>query len=228
MRKLAVAIALVAALLGAYAIFRTDDTQSFCKMRFGATNPIEAVFVCGNDSLLVYRDGDLTTEPEKYSMRDGKLTEGTSIPPFDSASKTYAVTQCYEHIESEPSPRHSLMVHVTISDGETQFKQYCDVGVSPNRQQLDHAHFDGPLSVVPQAVDWVPIKKSLVIGGEPTDLRVVIGTFNKPNGCWTVVESGSNKKYNFPTGVYPVATIEFPTENPDSPIVKQFILDQFC
>ena len=228
MRRLAIVIALATALLGAYAVISTGNARAFCSIRFGPINATEAVFACDNDTLLVYRNGDMASKPEEYLMQDGKLLEDSEIPPFSSGDKTYTITQCYEHLETEPSPRHSLMIHATVLDGETQYKQYCDVVVSQDRQQLNRAHFDGPLSVVPQAFDWVTIKKPLVIGGEPTDLRVVIGSFDKPAGCWTVIESGTDDNYNFPNGVAPVASVEFPTEKPDSPIVKRFRLDQFC
>ena len=227
MKKLIFVGLLVAISLVAFAVITRSDSQAYCSVRFGSAETTETIFGCDRNSLLVYRNNDLALKPEAYPMAEGKLIVDTVIPPFKAEGKVYTVTQCYHHIEMEPS-RRSLMIHVSVTDGETQFKQYCDVTASPNREQLCIAHFDGPLSIEPQAFNWVTIKKPLVIGGEPTDLRVVVGSFDQTAGCWTVVESGTNEIYNFPDDVVPVATVAFPSGDPDSPIVERFYLNQFC
>lgn len=228
MRTLLVIGLLLAVALTAVFLNSRSRSRAFSRVCFGSKHTHEAIFACDSDSLQIYRDNDLSGVPEKYRFHDGKLVEGTTIPPFKVGDRVYTVTQCYQHIETKPSPRHSLMVHVTIEDDESQFKQYCDVVVSPNADELNRAHFDGSLNVVPLAINWIPIKNSLVIGGEPTDLRVNIGSFDKSAGCWAVIESGANDVYNFPEGVVPVARVEFPSEIPDQPIIRRFELDQFC
>ena len=81
MRRLAIVIALATALLGAYAVISTGNARAFCSIRFGPINATEAVFACDNDTLLVYRNGDMASKPEEYLMQDGKLLEDSEIPP---------------------------------------------------------------------------------------------------------------------------------------------------
>ena len=205
-----------------------NHLPAFCKIRFGVPETSDTIFAYDKNTLLVYRTNDLASSPEKYPMRNGILIEGTPIPPFNVGAKTFTVTKCNlsnPRSVSEPSLGHSLSVTVTVQDGETQFEQYCSVVAKANRDQpLNYAHFDGTLCVV----QCLPSQKPLVVGGAPTDLRVSVGSFDESAGCWTVVKSGINEIYAFPEDVTPLATVEFPSEDPESPIVKQFPLNQFC
>lgn len=204
------------------------ESPTVCRVFFG-TSPTNEIFVGmrGND-LLIYRDGDLASNPEAYPMVDGKLAETTEIPPFEYGNTTFTLTACYENISTEPSFRHGLMLHVTIADDDHVFKQYCDVAIRSESAALDSTHFDGPLTVGIQTYDWSPIPLTFTLGGEPTDIRTTIGTTNKELGCWATIETGSNGTSNFKDGVRPIATIELPSSNPNKPIVRKYELSEFC
>ena len=122
----------------------------------------------------------------------------------------------------------ALCFHGTITDNDHVFKQYCDAGLRLPNESLEKTHFDGPLTVGIQTYDWQPIPLNFTIGGEPTDVRVTIGNTDRSQGCWATLETGSNGVSNFDDGIRPIATIEFPTTDPNHPIVKKYELSEFC
>lgn len=229
MRYLAITAFCLAIVAGAFLLRQNrTDLPQVCRVVFGTTSTTEILVGISGSELLIYRDGNRDSVPETYPMVDGKLAETCRIPPFEYGNATFTLTGCYENISTEPIPRHGLMLHGTIADKDHVFKQYCDVGIRSPRGTLEMTHFDGPLTVGIQTYDWQPIPLTFSIGGEPTDIRTTIGTTNKRLGCWATIETGSNGIANFDDGIRPIARIEFPSPDPDKPIVKQYELSEFC
>lgn len=205
-----------------------DAAPLVCRVVFGDTSTSEILVGRRGSELLIYRNGSINSTPESYPLIDGKLGADCEVPPFNYGKATFTLTGCYEHIATEPAPRHGLMLHGTVADGDLVFKQYCDVGLRLPSEPLEMTHFDGPLTVGIQTYDWRPIPLKFTIGGEPTDVRVTIGTTDQSLGCWATLETGANGVSNFDDGVRPIATIEFPTTDPNKPIIKKYELSEFC
>jgi hypothetical protein len=229
MRYLVVTVCCV--LIVAAALFSRHSHRKLppvCRVVFGTTSTNEILVGISENELLIYRDGQTDSAPETYPMVDGKLAPTCAIPPFKYGSATFTLSECYENISTDPTPRHSLMLHGTIADKGLVFKQYCDVAIRSPDETLDMTHFDGPLTVGIQSYDWRPIPLTFTIGGEPTDVRTTIGTTDKNLGCWATIETGSNGISNFDDGIRPIATIEFPAADQKNPIVKRYELSEFC
>ena len=225
-------VATIACLLLGAATFiawhKPDPVPRVCRVVFGRLSSCEILVGRRGNELLIYRNGNLDSTPESYQMIDGKLATNCKVPPFNYGQATFAITGCYDNIEEEPTPRQGLSLHGTVSDGDLVFKQYCDVGLRLPTEPLEMTHFDGLLTVGIQTYDWQPIPLNFTIGGEPTDVRVTIGTIDRSSGCWAALVTGADGISDFEDGVRPIATIEFPTANPNSPIVEKYELSEFC
>jgi hypothetical protein len=216
----------VAFLLTAAITQGAKPAYKYCRVRFGDPPTIDLVLARSDDALLVYRDGDLDSKPERYPYAADRLAEGVTIPPIKTRrGVTYAITSVSEYRETKPKPRHALLLFVTV-EGQATFRQYCDVELRDSPEQLKMTHFDGPLAVGLSVSNWeIPQDLKLVIGGEPADIRAIVGTVDKADGCWTVVQSGDDQ---FADGTHPEVTVAFPSSVAGKTIVQAYPLDQFC
>ena len=204
-----------------------DDPRSFCKVRFGSMQRSDILIESTDSSLLIYRNGDVRSTPERYLISDASLADGVDIPSFEIENVTYKIFRCFEYYDETLPQRHAYMFHVKIKYDDFSYTQYCDVELVSDMDNLKIACFDGPLSVGPQTINFVPAKYKFEVGGKPTDVRVVIGTVDKQKGCWTMVSVHDNDQCSFPDDVRPVATIDFPVAG-SATITKTYVLDQFC
>ena len=214
-------LAIVVLLFACVVIIR--GTPSFCSVRFGTT---DVTFAFTYDSVLIFRDGN--SSPEEYSLQGSALIDCDEIPLFRDGEVIFTVTKIScQHIEGKPLRPfwNTVTISATVQDNKTTYKQYCDVVLSPTRDQLSYSQFDGPLTVVDVGGAGVERK---IEKGTAKDLRVLVSTVSPMNGCWTLVQSHTDEKYCFPVDVVPVATIEFPTAGNDQPVVERFKLDKFC
>ena len=229
------------------AAFLNWNAPSHCRLLFGSSSEIELQLEVDGDRILLRQASDQA--PQVYSFSDGRFPKGVSIPLQGPGSNVqYTITG----ISGTPQPvmmtgffgrltrlifsavggrknRDSLIVNVKIEDGQSTYKQYCDVELRRASSDLAIGHFHGPLTIGPNTVYWeVPESTKLVRGDKPTDLRLEIGTMDKQRGCWTVVET-CTRESNFPDNVYPSVLVEFPPKNPgDPPVIEKYMLDQFC
>ena len=87
-------------------------------------------------------------------------------------------------------------------NGQSTYKQYCDVKLRRASSDQVIGRFHGPLTFGPNTVYWeIPESTKLVRVDQPTDLRLEIGTMDKQRGCWTVVAT-SIRESNFSDNVY--------------------------
>ncbi len=220
-----IALLMLAVFVGSQQSNVSGSTR-YCRVRFGNHDSADIIVGRTNGTLLIFRSGRIDDNPERYAMPDDELDDTGMIPPIEAGGATYTITSVSEFTMTEPRRRKSLMFNVTINDGETSYGQYCDVELIDSVDDLPYAHFDGPLAIDHVLLSWkVPSDIEFAIEGEPWDLRTTVGTVDESVGCWTVAETGEGK---FPDGVYPTVTVEFPSANSDSPIVKTYPLDQFC
>jgi hypothetical protein len=125
-----------------------------------------------------------------------------------------------------PFPRRALVIDVEIKRDQSLY-QYCDVELTSDLSALKIAHFDTSMSIVPVMIHWkLPPRLQFETGSKPTEIQAHVGTMDKSTGCWTVIDSGDR---NFPNGRFnPTITVQFPTNNPDAPITREYTLDKFC
>lgn len=180
------------------------------------------VILDGTD-LYVDKNGDGSITAEERFPQDGRgLTE------FDVGGG-YKVKNISVH-RSKPDKRVFLMASVEVAG---KYRQYCDLIPVENRQDAPIAHFDGPLKLGLREINWSCTEK-VVRGGQPRDLFVWVGTFDKANGCWvvlsnTVIDRGDFHRKDFPTDLHPVADIEFPPAHPgDKPLREKYELKERC
>jgi hypothetical protein len=212
--------------------FRTEP--QYCWLAFGPEGRVR-LLVCyrgGELSFEEYVDGAPTGRKDSFASRAD--VRGIVLADPDGET-TYSLTRVSGGAAKKGEPAN-LLVHVDVS-GPVVYEQYCDVrAVTGDPLQAPVAHFHGPLSAGPATVNWqLPADLALRRGGEPTDLRAVVGTMDSAKGCWVVVRSENlfthpdARRSMFPEGVYPVADIEFPAKRPgDPPVKRQYALDQFC
>jgi hypothetical protein len=201
------------------------DGRKYCRLRFGTPVAHEVILACDSRSIRLFRTGSLLATPERYPLVSGRLPKEVSIPPIRTdGGKSYKINSISEDTDSGRDHRHSLMLNVSV-EGDATFNQYCDVALVGKLDGCKLAHFDGPLSIGPVTVTWVPVPMEFVIGGVPADVRATVGTLDKDRGCWTVVESDNDR---FNEGGRPTVTIEFPTKQPGGSIVHTYPLDEYC
>src|SRR5262249_50237865 len=131
---------------------------------------------------------------------------------------------------SERDKRVYLRASVEV---EGKYRQYCDLTLAENLQNSFIAHFDGPLKLGLREINWSCTQK-LVRDGELHDLCILVGTFDKANGCWEalsnrVIDQENIHPTDFPTDIHPVAEIEFPPARPgDKPLRERYELKERC
>jgi len=219
----------IAVILLAFALnyFAKKTSHPMCKVRFGDNESYEPLLGVSNGSLLIYRNGDSDAIPESHLMSDGRLVDGHSIEPFEVGGKKYTISQCTEYKVDDPVSRHALMIWMKVENGDSALEKYCDVKLLPAKNGLEIADFDAPLTVAQQTFNFVPDKLGFQIGGEPTDVRVCVGSVNKEIGSWVMVETTDGDQCRYPEDVRPTATIEFPAVG-GTTITRTYVLDQFC
>jgi hypothetical protein len=181
-------------------------------------------------------DGDLTA-PAKRFANDGR---GWRFPagykafkPFEIADRAgkdrYKVLAVGVH---RPDKEKRVFVMATV-EVVGKYKQYCDLTLSPRLKESSVCHFHGPLTMGLREYNWKPVAK-LTTGDKPADLFAWVGTFDKANGCWvvlenTVIDRPDYKRKDFPTDIHPVAEVEFAPKRPgDKPIRVRHELKQRC
>ena len=229
MRKLVLLIAclgLIALLIGVGRL--ANEPHKYCRFLFGQDQPLEVIVACSGESLLLFRNGDVTTTPETYALVDGALADDVTIPEIvDNKGTRYAITSVSEHRDDGPPVRHAIMAYLVVDVGDNMsFRQYCQVALKSSLADADYCHFNGPLEIGPiSEYNLIAPTTELVRGDSPKDLQALVGTFDEDGGCWTVLESGEGK---FPDGVFPQVTVQFTTENSSTPTTRIYDLDKFC
>jgi hypothetical protein len=206
---------------------KSDDSKTYCRLRFGTESACEIILGLSSDELLLFRSANIESTPERFPLDHGCLPEGTTIPPIKAPDGTkYEITAISEYNDEQPLKRHALVVDVKV-DRDPPLYQYCDVELSTDVASLKTAHFDAAMTIVPVMINWeLPAGLQFEIGGEPLELPAHVGTMDRSSGCWTVIESGER---NFPMGrTNPTVTVIFPGPDPATPIVQDFVLDKFC
>ncbi|MDB4766165.1 hypothetical protein OAG71_00610 [bacterium] len=228
MKKLMLA-GLIAVTLLAFALnhFAKNSLHPMCKLRFGSNENYEPLLGVSNGSLLIYRNGDSDSSPESHPMSDGRLVDGHSIEPFEVDNKKYTISQCIEYKDDDPMSRHALMIWMNVENGDSTLSKYCDVKLLPAKNGLEIADFDAPLTIAQQTFNFVPDKLNFHVDGEPTDVRVCVGSVDKEIGSWVMVETTDGDQCRYPEDVRPTATIEFPADG-GTTITRTYVLDQFC
>ena len=205
---------------------QTNPHVKLCKVCFGTGDDDFILVGRTKDSLLIFRDGNPDSEPETYLMQGNKLDLSKAIPAFEFGKATYSVKNCFE-FKDEQQSRHSLMIWMKVETEQCTFTQYCDITLKSRSESLDLARFDGMMSIAPQTVKYIPVPIVFKIGGEPTDVRVCIGTVEKAVGCWTVLSVQDENGCAFPEDVRPAMVIDFPASDGKT-ITKQYVLDEYC
>ncbi|MCA9233036.1 MAG: hypothetical protein KDA57_20485 [Planctomycetales bacterium] len=202
--------------------------KKYCRVLFGTEAQTEILLGYSPGRLTVFRDPQRLDSFEQYEMHDLRLRAGAEIEIVGKDGTRYTITQVSYYQEAEPVLRESLMISVVVR-GDSEFKQYCDVVLDESQTPAEFAHFDGPLTIGPQTVNWeVPETFRLVAGEKPSDLRVTVGTIDQQSGCWVVVRSHEGNKSAFPVDVFPVLEVEYRAKDSGEPIQERYYLDQFC
>ena len=201
------------------------------RLLFG--NDLQLLLRIENGNVVLLHDGKEIANRPTFSESEESID--LSSPNTDAI---YQITEI-EHLCTIPSGFfgrlfgffapddffESALVHVTISEGDLTYKQYCDLSLRRHGTELGLAHFHGELTISPQTVYWdVPDTLVLMHGNKPADLRVEVGTKSKAKACWTMVEFCEWPPRNSPgerewelTGGYdcfPIATIVYPPKDP--------------
>jgi hypothetical protein len=204
-----------------------SKAPKYALLLFGPKAKIRVWVVLDGEAVYVDRnsDGDLTAPGERFE----KLSECKDIKIADQDGKTrYRITGMQTFPDGDP-PRLALDVSVDV-EGPLAYQQYGGGRLADGPRDARIAHFHGPLAAGPVTVNWeVPADLALIAGDKPTDLRALVGTMSASAGCWVVVRSQAGDKSAFPTGVHPVADIEFPPKAAGGPAVKRrYALDKLC
>jgi hypothetical protein len=201
---------------------------TYCLLVFGPAARTRVWVVRDGSVLYVDKNanGDLTDKGERLPAD----SHGRDFQPFEIADRAgpyrYHVTgiRVFEH------PKGAfLSAEVEILG---KFKQYGGGLMKERSRDAAVAHFNGPLAIGPdEDVDGV-IVGNLARGDKPRELRVLVGTMDKPNGCWVVVKntvSEDGKLKDFPTDIHPIAEVEFPPgQLGEKPVVRRYELKQRC
>jgi hypothetical protein len=216
------------------------------RLLFG--NDLELLLRIENGNVVLLKDGNEIINRPTFSESEEAVD--LASPNTDAV---YQITEI-EHFCTIPSGFfgrlfgffapddffESAFVHVTISEGDLTYKQYCDLRLRRHGTELGLAHFHGELTISPQTVNWdVPDTLVLMHGNKPADLRVEIGTKSKAKACWTMVEfcelpprnSAGKREWSLirDHDSFPVATVEYPPKLPGGDRLTQtYVLDQFC
>lgn len=208
----------------------SNSVTKYCQLRFGPDGSQKVVLGWTSDTLLLFRSGDINGEAEEYPLTPrGEVAfwnpDNGEIPAIESSGGTsYKLGSISEYKDEGPAGMHALIVNVDVQ-GDAAFSQYCDVELLERGNELKYAHFDGPLKIQPQMINWKIQDLELELGGEALDLRTNVGTMNAADGLWVVLASAEGL---YPDGVHPTVKVEFPTAKPSEPVVETFPLDQFC
>ncbi len=223
-------VALLVIIIAVVAFARfTRTAPKRCRVLFGPTAATKVTMEVDGDRLLISRGTD--PRPQQFEFIGGVLPDGTTIDIRDASSNArYTITSVSRYQVGGAASGDALMIAVTVEDDQTRFEQYCDVELREASKPPAIAHFDGPLTVSLQTINWqIPKATRFVRGAKPTDIRAMIGTIDGDRGCWTVVRTHQGEKSTFPDGVFPYVEIEFPPKSPGSPLPKErFALDKFC
>jgi hypothetical protein len=193
---------------------------------FGRDAALRLRFIaCGLD---LYWDRNADDVPQRSEfVGTASLAEPIELADADGATR-YTVSGGLMYTPdavTETRPQE-LDFNVDIA-GPANYSQYGGPALSHRPEQPGIAHFHGPLAVRVRTGNL-----RLAAGGEPSDLRVEISTYQPNMGGWAVVCSsrrGDRSVYAFPPGIAPEAEIDFPSNSPGSPPIKRrFLLDEFC
>jgi hypothetical protein len=190
---------------------RVRDRYHFCRVRFGTDHDSATVlFARTSSSLHLYRSGHVDDPAEAYQLRDGKLPPDARIPSWTLANgTTYSIVEVAGYTDDSPPLRNALLVHVRIDDAESSFVEYCDIELSDSPETAKCAEIDAPLSVRLVPIDpETSTQLVFTVGGEPTTVECVVGSFDKKRDVWTVL---NNDHSTFSGETRPYLTIEYQT-----------------
>ena len=205
-----------------------SDEPLYGLMLFGREAALRVWIVLDGETVYVDHngDGDLTAADERFATIgeckdvELRLSEGKS---------RYTITTIGQYDDGEPARVH-LMPYVDIA-GPLEYGQYGDLALEKSPQEAKLAHYDGPLTAGSTTISWeLPAGLKLKTGEKPSELRAMVGTFDKQAECWVVVRSSHRRKeYAFEKGVVPEVEVEFPGKTPEDPVIrKRYPLDGFC
>ena len=204
-----------------------SDEPLYGLMLFGREGRVRVWIVLDGETLYLDRngDGDLMGEDERFATIDECRDVELRIP---EGKARYTITAIGQYDEGEPA-RVRLMPYVDIA-GPLEYGQYGDLALEESPQQAKLAHYDGPLTAGSITIYWeLPAGLKLKAGEKPSDLRAMVGTFDRQAECWVVVRSHKGKEYAFDEDVVPEVEVEFPGKTPDDPVIrKRYPLDGFC
>jgi len=151
-------------------------------------------------------DGDLTGKGERFE-NDGEGLKGFEVAD-KSGKRRYEVTSISVlRLEREGKKLLMLSTNVTVRG---KFRQYSGAMPSASRQDAPVSHFDGPMTLDINRDEKGESKQKFVTGEKPEELNVMIGTFDRKNGCWVVIENSKNDTAeDFPDALHPEAIVEF-------------------
>jgi hypothetical protein len=190
----------------------------YCLLAFGPEAKTKVWVVLDGTDVYVDRNGngDLAEAGERFP------NDGKDLKEFEVADRhgkgRYKVTSLGVH-RMEKEGRVFLMANVEVVG---KYRQYCDLTPSESLREAPVAHFGGPLRLGLREINWSPVQK--LVRGQPTDLNVWVGTFDRANGCWVVVRSD-----HMPTGLSPVAEVEYAATAPGvKPVRERYELKERC
>ena len=112
-----------------------EPATKYCRVRFG-NNAKEVLITRTSDSILIHRDGNLDSEPDRHAMKGSRLS-GDAIKPFQNKSVTYQITSVEEHREDE---QHVLLVHVNTTDVMAPLTQIAEIELSSDVEETQCAN----------------------------------------------------------------------------------------
>lgn len=204
-----------------------NKAPTYSLLVFGPSAKLRMWLVLDGTDLYVDKncDGSLDALDERF-QNDG---EGfTEFEINDEVTGDIYQINSVSVIRVKKDKEDILLLSTTVTI-KGKFRQYSG-GISTARiDEASVSHFNGPLTLdINRDRDGKPTDK-LVIGGDAANLNVMIGTFDRKNGCWVVVENrDQNNGEDFSIKLNPIVEMEFASAEGGVPIKIRNPLAERC
>lgn len=179
----------------------SPGSESYCELRFGIHKPQTVILGVTDTEYFVYRDCDVTSEPEKY-VRENVWPFENGPEFMDLDKNRYRLVGISQPMEGRKDLCWVFIDAIYAPSATVDFQQSGTVELSENPTDLNYSHFNGPLKI------GVPIRNRFLfrLGGPALGLQAFVGTYDSEKSTAVLLSHKDHEDQK----IHPNAKIKFP------------------
>jgi hypothetical protein len=234
-RNTAIGTLLLALVSAATAYYLNRSKPLYAQVVFGPEARLRVWFILDGYTLYLDRSGgDMPRRAERLPGPTGpSQLRDCKIHLADPDGRTrYIITKVspiYTRQAVQRGEQQELYLDVTIT-GPVGYLQSGSVRMADRPELAGIGHLHGPLTVAPWPAKNLPPLR-FDIGGTPTNVYAVVTTQQSNGDSWIAIRSENAERNGpaFPTSVFPMLDVEFPSKVAGGPPVRhRFALNEPC